>query len=128
MKVNNVLIRKFKTPTYRTPFWVVVSDSVIKSIDTVEDIIDYKVAEPADKRSIDAYTFGYEDHGGIARVLVFVTPKLKPGRVAHECNHAMNIILNWHGVRPSYSNDEAESYLLEYFVDKVHDVVREFLK
>jgi hypothetical protein len=125
---NNVLIKKFRTPTYKTPFWVVVSDNIIKSIDTVEDVIDYKIADPATKRSIDAYTVGYEDHEGVAKVIVFVRPNLKPGRVAHECNHIKNIILNWNGVKPSFVNDEAESYLLEYFVDKVIDVMKGFEK
>lgn len=108
---------------YRTSLWIVVSDSIIKSIDTVEDMIDQVVAKPEDKKTLAAYTYGYQDTSGKMRVIIFVNENAKPGAIAHEANHALNIVLNWAGVKASFTNDETESYYLEYIVDKVHHAV-----
>lgn len=124
MQVGSVYIKKLNVPVYRTSLWIVVSDSIIKSIDTVEDMIDKVIAHPKRKRSLAAYTYGYEDHQGKWRVVVFVKPTAGPGEIAHEANHAKNIILNWNGVKPSFTNDESESYYLEYIVNKIHQAIK----
>lgn len=128
MLVNNVLIKKLRVPVYGTPFWIVVADNVPKAIDVVEDFVDRNIANQKDKKSLDAYTYAYEDHDGVYRMLVFLTPYLSPGRVAHEAHHAVNILFSWHGVRPSFTNDENESYYLEQMVDKLHRVLNHYKK
>jgi hypothetical protein len=125
---DGVLIKKYKAPSYRTPYWVVVSSNVEMAIETLEDITDYKIASPEDRKSVDAYTFGFVDHEHVTRVIVFVTPKLKPGRIAHEAKHVVDIILHWNGVKPSFTNDEAECYFLETMVDKIHDTIKLYNK
>lgn len=126
MLQNNVLIKKLKIPVYKTSLWVVVSTSIVKSIDTVEDLIDKPIAHPDTKKTLDAYTYMYEDHDNKARVIVFVKNTAKPGTIAHEAHHALNFVLSWNGVKPSFTNDEHESYYLEFIVDKIHGVIDEF--
>ena len=127
MLLNNVYIKKLNVPVYKTSLWIVVSNSVIKSIDTVEDLVDKKIIEPQDKKSTVAYTYGYEDHQGKMRVIIFVNDNVTPGTIAHEAHHALNIVLTWNGVKPSFTNDESESYYLEYIVDKVHNAVNSYI-
>lgn len=126
MQLNNVYIKKLNVPVYRTSLWIVVSESIIKSIDAVEDLIDKVIVRPEVKKTLLAYTYGYEDHDGKMRVIVFVKGNVKPGEIAHEAHHALNIILSWNGVKPSFTNDESESYYLEYIVDKIHVALQKY--
>ena len=123
MRINNVYIKKLKVPVYRYSLWIVISGSIIKSIDAVEDLIDKVIAHPKEKNALSAYTYGYQDHDGKTRVIVFLKNNVSPGTIAHEANHAKNIILSWSGVKPSFTNDESESYYLEYIVDRIHDTI-----
>lgn len=41
------------------------------------------------------------------------------GTVAHECLHATNKILKARGVKVSLKNDEAQTYLLGYIINRV---------
>ncbi len=122
---NGVLIKKLKVPTYKTSLWIVVSNSVAKSIDEVEDLVDHRIAENV--RSIVAYTYAFQKEDGKYQVIIFLTPKSEPGTIAHESLHAVNIVHNWHGVKPSYSNDEATAYLLDWVVDKCHKTIKQFV-
>lgn len=124
MLINNVLIRKLKAPVYNSWLWIVISDNIIKSIDTVEDIVDHRIIEESGKRATKAYTYAYEDHDGRYKIIIFLKDDASPGTIAHEAHHATNIILNWHGVKPSFSNDENESYYLGQIVDKVYDTIK----
>jgi hypothetical protein len=60
--------------------------------------------------------------------LILLKPVASPGRIAHEANHAVNIILSWNGVKASFTNDESECYFLEYVVDKIHDTIKLYSK
>lgn len=128
MRINGVYIKKLKVPIYQTGLWIVVSDNILKSIDVVEDLVDYKIIDESRKRSTDAYTYGHQDHDGKMRVMIFLRENANEGRVAHECNHAVNIILNWNGVKPSFVNDESECYYLEYMVNKTHQALNQYKK
>ena len=126
MQVGDVLIKKLKAPLYGTALWIVISPNILRSIDAVEDSIDKRIIDENGRKSTRAYTYAYEDHGGKAKVLIFLTNNAKPGVIAHECNHAVNVILGWHGVKPSFANDEGESYYLEQIVDKVHKTIKQY--
>lgn len=128
MLINNVFIRKLRAPVFNTPLWIIVSNNISKSIDTVEDLIDKRIAGDGEKRSIRAYTYAFENHDGKANVLIFLTHRASPGEIAHEAHHATGIILAWHGVKPSFTNDEAESYFLEQIVDKAHSTLQIYHK
>ena len=45
--------------------------------------------------------------------------------VAHECLHAVNGILNARGVIADFTNDEAQCYLLEWFMERVVEILQE---
>lgn len=128
MVKNEVLIKKYRAPIYRTPLWIIVSDNLIKAIDTVEDLIDHRIIDQNHKKSTDAYTYAYADHEGSTKVMIFIHYKAKPGRIAHEANHAVNIILSWNGVKPSFTNDESECYFLDHIVDRTHDTIKLYNK
>lgn len=128
MLIGNVLIKKYRAPIYGTPLWIVVSNNIITSIDTIEDIVDHRIITKANRKSTDAYMYAYSDHDGITRVLIFLHHKTGPGRIAHEAKHAVNVILGWNGVKPSFTNDEAECYYLEQIVDKIHDTIKYYNK
>jgi hypothetical protein len=121
---SKVTIKKLRVPVYKTSLWIVTSKVLVHSIDAVEDIIDHKVISDFDKKSTKAYVYAYEQHNGKYRVLVFLNNNSRAGTIAHECHHAMNIILKWSGVIKSKTNDEHESYLLEWLVDQAHEVIK----
>lgn len=125
---NKVLIKKLSLPIYNVSFWIVVSKSIHKAIDTIEDMIDNQIVKPEDKRSICAYMYAYTDPSGIARIIIFLKPSAKPGEIVHETNHAMNVVFSWCGVKISTSKDEHQCYYLEYMVDKVHKTLESFKK
>ena len=54
------------------------------------------------------------------RVMLFLKPTAKPGEIAHECKHAVNVIFSYRGVRLSLTNDEPECYFLDWMVTTVH--------
>ena len=128
MIINDVLIRKLKIPVFKTRLWIVISKSISKSIDTVEDIIDHKIIEESGKRSTKAYMYAYEHVDGKYTLILFLKDTAKPGTVAHECSHAVKVCLHWHGVKPSYTNDENEAYMLEWLVDQVHFTLKRYNK
>lgn len=103
--------------------WIVVSPSISSSIDCVEDMMDHKVINPEWKGTIRAYTYGYLSSDNIQRIILFLRPTSKPGEIAHEIKHAINIIFSWNGIKLSTSNDESECYYLENLVDKTHNAI-----
>jgi hypothetical protein len=123
---NNVLIRKLRAPVYKSSLWIVICKDIVKAIDTVEDLVDHRIIAQEDKKTTDAYTYGYYGHDGIQRIIIFVNHKAKPGRIVHEVKHAVNVIFNWNGTKLSLTNDEHECYYLETIVDKVYDAIKLF--
>ena len=51
-----------------------------------------------------------------------------PGIIAHECKHAVNRIFTDVGQRLDAYNDEAECYLLGWFVNLVHEFADKYKK
>lgn len=105
-----------------------VCKNIHKAIDTVEDMIHFRIAKEKDKPFLDAYTYGNLDGSTFCHIIIFVRDNVAPGRVAHECDHARNILFSYHGVRRSRSNDEPESSYLEVLVNKVHDAIKSYKK
>ena len=113
-------IYKFKAPLYKTQVWVVVGSSVGKSIDYVEDLIDFKIHSDENRSSTRAYTYSYVAENHKQRALLFFKEGAKAGEIAHEVKHLINILFSWYGVKLSTANDEHECYYLEQIIDKVH--------
>lgn len=52
---------------------------------------------------------------------VVVRPKhLSPGIVAHECKHLVNKLFVYVGIELDRFNDEAECYMIKWFVDLIY--------
>lgn len=113
-------------PAYNTRLWIVVSNSITRSVDVIEDLVDYKVMSKADRRSVRAYVHAIEDPNGVYHVIIFVNHNSGPGEVAHEAKHALNLIFKWHGVFLSTHNDESECYHLEWIVNRVHNSIKQY--
>lgn len=121
-----IQITKTRVPVYRSSLWIVVSNSVIASIDHVEDLTSYKMHPTEDRNSTQAYTYACVDEKGRKHFFLFLRPSCKPGELVHEIKHVVNLIFLWHGVKLSASNDEAECYYLERVVNKVFDAISKF--
>lgn len=120
------VIKKFRAPLYGTPVWVVVSTSIPKAIDYVEDIVDFKLHEEENRIGTDAYTVAFTSEKGKQIIFLFFKPSAKPGLIAHEVKHAINMLFSWRGVRLSVNNDEHECYYLETMIDKIHRILQQF--
>jgi len=128
MSKNKVLIRKLRLAVYRTSLWVVISPSIRESIDQVEDEINESLELPEDwKRSVYTFAYSYKDSGA-TRYLLFLRPNAKPGEVAHETKHILNMIFSWNGIRLTTANDEHECYYLEYLVNRIYTVLGYYKK
>lgn len=128
MKNNNILIRKTRIPVYRSRLWIVICPSLTKAIDKVEDQINTKIHSDKDKLSTRAYTYASIDENGAKTFILILRPASKPGEIAHETKHLLNIIFNWHGVKLSLTNDEPECYYLERMIDQVHNTIKQYKK
>ncbi len=47
-----------------------------------------------------------------------------PGMIAHEVTHLCNELFDTIGIRPDYSNDEAQGYYVQWAVDKIYNLTR----
>jgi hypothetical protein len=128
MVKNRVYIKKTKVPVYKTLLWIVISDSLDRSIDTVEDMIDKRVMDPEERKSTLAYTYAYTKSDGKYHLMLFLHPRQRHGTIAHEAFHITNIVYSWHGVRPSHSNDEAHAYFLDWMVEQCHAAIEQYRK
>ena len=121
--MNNITVKKFKAPVYKTQIWIIVCKSVHKAIDHIEDLTDFTLANNEEKNSIHAYTVGIPSPEGKYQIFLFVPSNAKPGIIAHEAKHLVNMIFAWNGVKLSINNDEHECYYLEQMVDKIHNII-----
>jgi hypothetical protein len=123
-----IQITKTRLPVYRSSLWIVVSNSVVASIDHVEDLTSFKIHPNQDRNSTQAYTYAAVDDKGRKHFFLFLRPTCKPGELVHEIKHVVNLVFLWHGVKLSASNDEAECYYLERVTNKVFDAILKYKK
>lgn len=119
---------KFKVPVFKSTVWLFIDPSIRRAIDFAEDKVSEVLVKSEDKQSIRAYTYAYETEGGHKRYMLFFKPTAKPGVIAHEVKHLLNILFKWHGYNLSINNDEMECYYLEIIIDKVHDILNKVKK
>lgn len=121
-----IVVDKFKFPLFNSTIWVIIGTTVKYAIDHMEDITCEKIAVDEEKKSISAYTYAYQTEDGKKRYMLFFKPYARPGEIAHEAKHIINILFNWHGQKLSTTNDELECYYLEHLVNKVHKSISKF--
>jgi hypothetical protein len=107
---------------------VLIGNTVRQAIDYAEDKTSEKIAVEEEKKNIKAYTYAYEAEDGKKKYMLFFKYSAKPGEIAHEVKHLINILFNWHGYKLSITNDEMECYYLEDVVNKVHSTIARYKK
>jgi len=128
MKNQKVLFHKFKLPVFKATIWVIVANTIYHGIEYARDRTSEKIAKDDEIKHIRAYTYAYENESGIRRYMLFFKDTAKPGEIAHEAKHLINILFSWHGYNLSLTNDEMECYYLEDVVDKVHNIINKYKK
>ena len=123
-----ILFHKFKLHIFRAVIWVVIGNTVRNAIDFAEDKTSESILKESEKKFVKAYTYAYETEGGKRRYMLFFKYAAKPGEIAHEVKHLINILFKWHGHKLSLSNDEMECYYLEDLVNKVHNTIGRYKK
>lgn len=123
-----ILLHKFKLPVFKVTIWVLIGNTVRQAIDYAEDKTSEKIAVEEEKKNIKAYTYAYEAEDGKKKYMLFFKYSAKPGEIAHEVKHLINILFNWHGYKLSITNDEMECYYLEDVVNKVHSTIARYKK
>jgi hypothetical protein len=124
MLKDGVYIKKVKIPVFRTSLWIIISSNMYKAGETIEDLS----TEKLELNSVLAYTYAYTQESGKYRILVFLKPTTKPGTIAHEALHVTSFVNQWHGVKPSFANDEAQAYLLDWVVTACHKAIGGYKK
>lgn len=76
-----------------------------------------------DRNSV-AVTFVY--NGNLA--MIFAAKHVTPGSIAHEALHVINMTWERIGHNPSISNDEPDTYFIEWLVNEIHKIHDEFQK
>ncbi len=123
-----ILLHKSRLPVFKATIWIVIGNDVEKAIDYIEDKTSEIIAKQQDKKYIRAYTYAYETEDHKRKYMLFFKYTAKPGEIAHEVKHLINILFNWHGYKLSVINDEMECYYLEDIVDTVHDIISKYKK
>jgi hypothetical protein len=58
------------------------------------------------------------------RILMLFSSRPTPGIIAHEAVHAVNLVFGHIGYRLCTENDEAQAYLTQYIVSKLHKILK----
>lgn len=120
-------IKKVRIPTYGGRLWIIINPSIKHAIDKLEDITSESI-HMKDQRGYEAYAYSGLDEKHRHRVMLFLKPNAKPGEIAHECKHAVNVIFSYRGVRLSLTNDEPECYFLDWMVTTAHKAIDGYRK
>ena len=64
------------------------------------------------------------DDGTVTYLLAIKKWNKDFGLLSHECLHLANMILDRRGVLPSFENDEPQTYLLQYIMNKCERVLK----
>jgi hypothetical protein len=121
-----VLIRKSRFPTYYTPFYIVICRSLYHAVDKLEDTSDFIYRTTLTPQTEVMTTL--HENGKSVRITIIVKHNSKPGDIAHECLHAMNMMYAHVGAKHSLANDEPHCYMLGWVVDQVHKQINLFKK
>jgi hypothetical protein len=126
MSKPTILLHKCKLPVFKATLWIIVGDTVKNAMEFVEDKISEKIIDQNDKKFVRAYMYAYETEKNKRHYMVFFRYTARPGEIAHEVKHVINMLFKWHGVNLSLSNDEMECYYLEILVDKCHNILSKY--
>lgn len=123
-----ILFHRFRVPVFKAVIWIIVGNTVENAIDFAEDKTAEKIADYEERKTLRAYAYAYTNEQGKGRYMLFLKYTAKPGEIAHEVKHVINLLFHWHGYRLSATNDEMECYYLDDMVNKVHNVINRYKK
>lgn len=127
-KEKGILFHKFNLPVFKASIWVIVGKTTKHAIDYAEDITSECLMKQEDKKYARVYCVAYITESNRRRYLLMFKHTAKPGEIAHEVKHLINILFAWHGQKLSLTNDEMKCYYLEDMVDKVHSIIQKYKK
>ena len=127
--------KSYPIPLYgskRCRVHVIISDSRNwnKMITTLNLFSDDEEPEPYKYKDVSAF-FTQTELKGIGNFwIVFKNTKssLNINTMSHEAAHATNAILNSRGIKPSFSNDEAQAYLSGWVSEVAYKTIKKYLK
>jgi hypothetical protein len=123
-----ILFNEFRLPLFKAKVWVYITNNMRVALDEAEDKTSQIIAYEEEKKHIDSYTYAYEKDTGGKCYILFFKYNAKPGVIAHEIKHLVNILFAWHGYKLSLSNDEMECYYLQDIVNRIHNVIKKYNK
>ncbi len=100
--------KKFSIPLYFGDLHIIYTDNWEEAFESTK--INQQLTE-----NTAAYFCALSAH----EFYIFLTDK-NPGNIAHESKHFINTLFKYRGVKLSYTNDEAECYMLTWTVNTIH--------
>lgn len=128
--MNNILVHKFKLPLFKATVYIIVANTIRAAIDWVEDRTSEILGKDTeeDKKSTRAAVYAYTDEQARSKYFLLFKHTAKPGEIAHEVKHLINLAFHWHGQKLSATNDEMECYYLEDIVNRAYNTVKRYKK
>lgn len=74
---------------------------------------------------IEEFDAGFFEWDGIQHLVFDVSSNITPGIIAHECKHAVNNLFSLIKQHLDCYNDEAECYLLQWYVDHTYQFLED---
>lgn len=121
-----MIFKRYSANPYAGKVNILICKSLNQAASKLEDLYDHRF--DVDANLDEAITFEHTGkNGGMVVTMVF-RPGARPGVIAHECLHALNIIYAYNGVKHSLRNDEGSCYYLAELVDRVHRAQAQYKK
>ena len=116
---NYFKIKSAKVPLYRGYLVIIITNSVKKLKQYIPKFEDNGIYA-------HSYFHNFKNRQGFFVILNFNNElrKIHYGTITHESIHTAHFILQSRGLKESYENDEAETYLAEWITDKVYGFIK----
>jgi len=109
--------KRIKIPIYLGYLIIIVTKRLKKIVRK------YNVISTTDLDS-DAFSFRLVNKKRVVKYYCVLRPKTKPGVIAHEANHLVNMIFKDDCIMLDTLNDEAQSYFLQWIVKQIDKTIK----
>lgn len=121
-----ILEHRFRIPVFKATVYIIIGNTISEAIDYIEDRTSEIICKEQDKKTLRAYTYSFINEEGKIKGFLFFKWNVKPGEIAHEAKHLVNMMFGWFGYKLSTSNDEMECYYLEDMVNRIHRFLNKY--
>ncbi len=118
-----ICTKKLKVPIYNRTLNLLIYDEVVEALAWAKLQCDNK--ELDFRGEFDSFDGGFFNYDDTQFIMIEMNDDISPGVIAHECKHAVNDTFVQVGVELDKFNDEAECYLLTWYVNQVHTFISE---